>query len=97
MRDLIAPDWPARVKALVTTAPFGDMGTEEGRARLRTLLPSEPRWLHQVHGARVVDADRLTAVEKADASLARQRGSVCAVKIADCMPVLFADEEATVR
>lgn len=96
MRDLIRADWPAWVGALVTTAAFGDMGTEEGRARLRASLPSEPRWLHQVHGARVVDADRLAALEKADASVARERGTVCVVKIADCMPVLFADDEGTV-
>jgi len=94
--DLIRPDWPARVGALVTTAAMGDMATDAGRARLRALLPAEPRWLHQVHGARVVNADRLAGVEKADAAIARGRGTVCVVKIADCMPVLFADDEATV-
>lgn len=96
MRDLIRPEWPARVGALVTTAATGDIASEEGRARLRAELPGEPRWLHQVHGARVVDADRIAGIEKADASIARSRGTVCVVKIADCMPVLFADEESTV-
>ena len=75
---------------------MGDMATEEARARLRSLLPGEPRWLHQVHGARVVDADRLASVEKADAAVARTPGTVCVVKIADCMPVLLADEAASV-
>jgi len=55
--DLIRPDWPARVGALFTTATMGDMATEEARARLRSLLPGEPRWLHQVHGARIVATD----------------------------------------
>jgi polyphenol oxidase len=96
LRDLIRPDWNAPAAALVTTAAMGDMATPEARARLRALLPAEPRWLHQVHGARVVDADRLTSAEKADAVVARQRGTVCVVKIADCMPVLFADEAGTV-
>ena len=96
MLDLIRPDWPARVGALVTTAAMGDMATEGARARLRALLPAEPRWLHQVHGARVVDAARAADGEKADASVARERGAVCLVKIADCMPVLFADEQASV-
>ena len=96
MLDLIRPDWPARVGALVTTAAMGDMATETGRARLRALLPAEPCWLHQVHGGRVVDAARAASGEKADASIARQRGTVCIVKIADCMPVLFADEQASV-
>jgi polyphenol oxidase len=94
--DLIRPEWPARVGALVTTATMGDMATEEARARLRALLPGEPRWLHQVHGARVVDADGVASAEKADAAVARTRGTVCVVKIADCMPVLLADEAASV-
>ena len=96
MLGLIRPEWPARVGALVTTAATGDMATEEARARLRAFLPGEPRWLHQVHGARVVDADRLASVEKADAAVARTPGTVCVVKIADCMPVLLADEAASV-
>ena len=96
MLGLIRPEWPARVGALVTTAAMGDMATDEARARLRSLLPGEPRWLHQVHGARVVDADRLASVEKADAAVARTPGTVCVVKIADCMPVLLADEAASV-
>jgi hypothetical protein len=96
MRGLIRPEWPARAGALVTTAAIGDMATDDGRTRLRAELPGEPRWLHQVHGACVVDADHITGVEKADASVARRRGAVCIVKIADCMPVLFADEDATV-
>ena len=73
MRDLIRPDWPARVGALVSTAAMGDMATPEARARLRALLPAEPRWLHQVHGARVVDADHLASVEKADFRFLRFR------------------------
>lgn len=96
MRDLIRPDWPARVGALVTTTAMGDMATEDARARLRSLLPAEPRWLHQVHGAHVVSADEVTTPPKADASYTHTRGTVCVVKIADCMPVLLADEAATV-
>jgi len=94
--DLIRPDWPARVGALFTTATMGDMATEEARARLRSLLPGEPRWLHQVHGARIVATDDATAPPKADASYTHTRGTVCVVKIADCMPVLLADEAASV-
>ena len=94
--EVIRPDWPLKVGALATTAPMGDMATEPGRSRLRALVPNEPRWLHQVHGAEVVDADRTTGVVKADAAVARERGTVCVVKIADCMPVLFADEKNSV-
>src|SRR5690242_20142997 len=96
MRDLIRPDWPARVGALVSTVAMGDMATPEARKTLRGLLPAEPRWLHQVHGAQVVAADTVSAPPKADASYTRTRGTVCVVKIADCMPVPFADEAASV-
>jgi purine-nucleoside/S-methyl-5'-thioadenosine phosphorylase / adenosine deaminase len=94
--DAIRPDWPLTVGALMTTAAMGDMASEPGRSRLRALVPNEPRWLHQVHGADVIDADRTTSVVKADAAVARERGTVCVVKVADCMPVLLADEKGTV-
>lgn len=97
MRDLIRPDWSvSQAQAFVTTAPFGDMGTDAGRARVRALVPGEPRWMHQVHGTRVIDADTTQTLVQADAAVARKPGTVCVVKIADCMPVLFADEDATV-
>ena len=39
MSDVIRPDWPARVGALVTTAPLGDIMSYPGRALRRALLP----------------------------------------------------------
>jgi YfiH family protein len=66
------------------------------RARLRSLLPQEPRWLKQVHGSRVVVADDVTTPPEADASVARQPGTVCAVMIADCLPVLLTDRSGSV-
>lgn len=92
--ETIAPDWPApaRVRALVTTRDLGDMKSAAPRARLRALLPAEPVWLRQVHGAGVVDAARASGIPEADASYARAANVVCAVMAADCMPVLFADE-----
>ena len=88
--ELIHPDWSAaQAQAFVTTAPFGDMGSDAGRAKLRALVPGEPRWMHQVHGTRVIDADRVQSLVQADAAVARGKGTVCVVKVADCMPVLF--------
>lgn len=67
-------------------------------------LPSEPVWLHQVHGARVVtlpvphaapgalDADagwEADAEPEADAVVTRTPGTVLAIQTADCLPVLF--------
>lgn len=68
----------------------------ENRARLRRLLPQEPKWLKQVHGTRVVDADDLGIAPEADAAIARRAGTVCAVMIADCLPVLLSDRAGTV-
>lgn len=61
------------------------------RALLRAILPQEPRWLRQVHGAAVVEADELAGRPEADAAVARRPGTVCAVLVADCIPVLIAD------
>jgi YfiH family protein len=69
----------------------------ENRRRVREALalPAEPAWLEQVHGTRVVDLDASSASAsnglRGDAAVARSRGRVCAIQVADCMPVLFAD------
>jgi len=71
----------------------------ENRRRLETLLPAPPVWLRQVHGTIVADADdarRSASEPEADASVARERGTVCAVLVADCMPVLLVDDAASV-
>lgn len=65
----------------------------ENRARLERLLPQPPRWLQQVHGSTVVDADQLADVAQADASVARKAGTVCAIMVADCLPILLADRK----
>jgi YfiH family protein len=86
----------------VSTGPYASLNVgfatgddakaaEENRRRLKTVLPQEPRWLKQVHGNRLVDADALTDRVEADAALARENGTVCAVLVADCLPVLLTD------
>jgi len=65
------------------------------RAQLEALLPQPPRWLRQVHGATVVEADSLAGAPEADAAVARRPGTVCGVLVADCIPVLFADRAGT--
>jgi YfiH family protein len=65
------------------------------RDRLNSLLPQPPRWLRQVHGASVVEADSLAGLPEADAGIAHRAGTVCAVLVADCIPVLLADRAGT--
>jgi len=66
------------------------------RASLNSLLPQAPRWLRQVHGSRAVEADALTEAPEADAAIARRPGTVCAVLVADCIPVLLADRAGSI-
>jgi polyphenol oxidase len=91
LSDLIHPDWPAapNVRAVMTTRNTQD-------AELRALLPDEPVWLRQVHGTRVVNLDEPLVNNEGDAATARMQNRVCAIRVADCMPVLLADEGAGV-
>ncbi|WP_050477272.1 peptidoglycan editing factor PgeF [Herbaspirillum rhizosphaerae] len=61
------------------------------RRLLRSILPSEPAWLTQVHGVNVADAADVQGAPEADACIATQAGVVCAMMTADCLPVLFCD------
>lgn len=95
--EVIVPDWPAPapVRALVTTRALGDVRDAAACRRLRARLPAEPVWLRQVHGAGVVEATAQARGAEADASFAKTRSAVCAVTIADCLPVLLAAEDAS--
>jgi YfiH family protein len=84
----------------------GDDGqaVRENRRRLRDELglPEEPAWMEQVHGAEVLDLDvpdlaprAGTGIGAADAAFTRRAGRVCAVQVADCLPVLFAARDGS--
>lgn len=69
-------------------------------------LPSAPRWLRQVHGTAVFDADAGSVdgvpaassdeEPEADAAVTRRPGVVLAVLHADCLPVLLWSDDGTV-
>ena len=74
------------------------LAVERNRTLLRQQLPQTPKWLRQVHGTRVVDADALDEhadSPEADAAVARRVGTVCAIMVADCLPVLFTNRTGT--
>ncbi|NVM78510.1 hypothetical protein FHW83_004338 [Duganella sp. SG902] len=75
----------------------GDQPHNVARNRdiLRAQLPNEPVWLSQVHGTAVVNLAEVRAqqVPEADACLTTIPGKVCTIMTADCLPVLFCDEE----
>jgi len=70
----------------------------ENRRRVRAAVAGEPRWLRQVHGADVHDADLPAPAGEiaADASVTTTPGQVLAVMVADCLPVVIADAAGTV-
>jgi len=90
----------------VSAAPFdslnlrdglGDdpVAVEQNQRRLADAIGAAPVWLKQVHGAGVVqlaERDRQPGapLHHADASFTVEPGVVCAVQVADCLPVLFA-------
>ena len=65
------------------------------REIVREVLPAAPRWMAQVHGISVLDADAWTAdgVPTADAAVTESANRVCAVLTADCMPLLLCDAD----
>jgi polyphenol oxidase len=70
----------------------------ENRQRLGRLLslPAEPHWLEQVHGTQLLDLDRPARSLQADGAFTRSPGRVCAVLVADCLPVLLTNAAGTV-
>ena len=57
-------------------------------------MPSDPVWLYQTHGKRVINAAYAGDNEEADASYADTAGIVCAVMTADCLPVLLCNPKS---
>ena len=83
MASLKQADWPVAVGIAAGTI------TRHGTA---ADLPAEPEWLHQVHGARVVELgtkDFAMGEPDADAVVGKRSGDICVVQTADCLPVLF--------
>lgn len=66
------------------------------RQLLSPFVPTEPVWMRQVHGTKVIDAGRAGCLPEADAAFARSLDTVCCVMTADCLPVLLCDRAGTV-
>jgi len=80
---LITPDWPAPKTVFAGTTT---------RHATRDPLPEGVSFLNQVHGATVVTAERVRGSQEAvdaDAVVGFEPGDICAVRTADCLPVLF--------
>lgn len=80
---------------LATQVGDDPQAVAENRRRLRAqlALPAEPHWIEQVHGTLAIRVPGAVHAICADASWTDQPGEVCAVMTADCVPVLFADDQ----
>jgi len=80
-------------------AHVGDdpLAVAANRALLRGLLPAEPLWLNQVHGTKVLPASEHCGphTPDADAIWTRERGRICVIMTADCLPILITDRAGT--
>jgi len=59
-------------------------------------LPAAPEWLRQVHGTRVLSLPHQQPEPEADGVFTTRTDVVCAVQSADCLAVLFCDQDASV-
>ena len=67
----------------------------QNRQLLSQFVPSEPVWLNQVHGIKVVDAANTDCIPEADASYTTHKNVVCVTMTADCLPILICDKAGT--
>jgi polyphenol oxidase len=78
------------------------MENERRTAAALGITEVDIRWVHQVHGVDVHAAESLPANEplgstviRGDAVVSHTPGLVCAVKVADCMPLLLAARDGS--
>lgn len=69
---------------------------KKNRQQLREelALPTQPLWIHQVHGTKVISLDEVhDSSPEADAVITQSPHRVCAVLTADCLPILLCNSE----
>ena len=89
MTSIITPDWPAPDNVIAGTTTRNADGGPAG---------VNLRFLNQVHGAVVVSAAAVRDADTpldADAVTGQHPGDACAVRTADCLPVLFCSRDGS--
>ncbi|HVE51506.1 MAG TPA: peptidoglycan editing factor PgeF [Casimicrobiaceae bacterium] len=90
---------PARLDALGVETRESVVSNRE---RVRSFLPSMPIWIEQTHGrdVAIVTRDNLADIHAqapvADAALTRLPDIPLAVRVADCLPILFTTDDGSI-
>lgn len=58
-------------------------------------LQSQPLWLNQVHGTKIVDSADSGSVPEADGCFSDSTNHSCVILTADCLPVLLCNQQGT--
>lgn len=99
---IIEPAWPApsHIKAFTTTRlSFGSLAqtAETFATHLKTTfnLPTKPLWIKQTHSATALPIDAQHEGKEADALFTSHVNEICAVRTADCLPLLVCNKAGT--
>ncbi|MBT4803641.1 MAG: peptidoglycan editing factor PgeF [Legionellales bacterium] len=68
---------------------------ELNRKKINEYIGHEVKWLKQKHTNTVIQAEKNNYNVNADAVFTNNRGTVCAVLTADCVPILLTDTQGT--
>ncbi len=61
----------------------------------RYSLPSEPKWIKQTHSNICHRVEKSHSIIEADASYTEQKGVVCAILTADCLPIFVSNKQGS--
>jgi len=67
---------------------------EQNRDILQKIMPSDPIWLNQVHGTQIWTGPQSSL--EADGAVTELAHQVLTIMTADCMPILFCDEQGDI-
>lgn len=70
----------------------------QNRQLLGKYLPAPAVWLNQIHGTQIhwADSSNTAVVADADALITTEKNTPLAIMIADCMPVVISDTDASI-
>ena len=63
--------------------------------QLMDIVPNDICWIEQVHGKRIIQLPKNIASSNADACYSKDKNVICAVRTADCLPILITDIRGT--